>query len=397
MTSVKYIGGDSAEEIVESGYELENVEQIEREYDVSKGSAKPGSTRIYLNEPLKVEDKTLALTASQFAILLRAGISVSRAIEIISDQTGDRLMKRILAECVEEVSAGGSFATGLERYSKRIPAAFIETVRAGEESGTLAMCFDRLNAHYERSHKVRQKVKAALTYPVMVMLLSIVVVGIIMIVLVPKMFDLYQNMGQDLPFITRVLIAVSDFLSGCWAFVLAGLAVILISYWIYWRTPGGELRISKIKLRLPVIGKLSILNSASQFANTVSTLLTAGLPLPRVLKITSRVMDNRAVGAEIGRFAIELESGRSFGEVLKNCSYFPEMLVEMSAIGDESGALEETMNTVGIYYDEESVAASDRVLSMLEPIITVFLGLFVGFILLAIYIPMFNMYGGVAV
>lgn len=392
MITDKYGDSTSITGVAESNGEFESSRQIKR-----VGSVKVASRRIYFNEPLWIEDKTLALTASQFAILLRAGISVSRVIEIISDQTGDRLMKRILAECAADVRAGGSFAAGLERHSKKIPAAFIETVRAGEESGTLAMCFDRLSAHYERSHKVRQKVKAALTYPAVVLLLSIVVVGMIMVVLVPKMLQLYQNMGQELPFITRVLISVSDFFAGNWQFMLIGLAVAAISYWIYRRTSSGELIISKVKLRLPIIGKIGILNSASQFANTVSTLLTAGLTLPRVLRMTSRVMDNRAVGAEIERSADELESGRSIGDILRNSSYLPEMLIEMATIGDESGSLEETMNTVGIYYDEEAVEASDRALRMLEPIITVFLGFFVGFILLAIYLPMFNMYGGVAV
>ena len=287
-------------------------------------------------------------------------------------------------------------AHSLEKNGKKIPAAFIETVRAGEESGTLELCFDRLQKYYEKAYKVKKKVRSALTYPAVVILLSFVVVGIVMVVLVPTMLELYGNMGQDLPFITRILIAISDFFVGYWPFLLVGIAVIVIVYKMYKKTPNGELNIDKIKLKIPVIGKIGIMNSASQFANTVSTLLTAGLPAARVLTIVSRVIDNRAVGVTLEKAVVDLESGKGFGAVLQNHPYLPEMLVEMVSVGEESGSLEETMDTIGTYYDEEAVAASDKALGMLEPLLTIFLGVFVGFILLAVYLPMFNMYGGIA-
>lgn len=403
MTAFKYKArtaeGVLVTGVIEAYNEFGAVEQIKRSCTIVEKitEVKSGEKKHFdINEPLWVEDKTLALTASQFSIMLRAGISIGRVVELIAAQTSDRLMKRILTECSADVNAGYSFATSLERHGKKIPAAFIETVRAGEESGTLEICFDRLQAYYEKAHKVKKKVKSALTYPTVVILLSVVVVGIVMVVLVPTMLELYGNMGQDLPLITRILIGISDFFVGYWPFLIIGLTVLIIAYKLYQKTPSGELNVAKIKLKIPVIGKIGIMNSASQFANTVSTLLTAGLPAPRVLTITSRVMDNRAVGVELEKSVVELESGKGFGDVLKNSTYLPEMLVEMAAVGEESGSLEETMDTIGSYYDEEAVAASDRALGMLEPMITVFLGIFVGFILLAVYLPMFNMYGGVA-
>ena len=404
MTTFKYKArtaeGVLVTGVIEAYSEFEAVEQIKRTCTIVEKITEVKSadkkTHIDLNEPLWVEDKTLSLTASQFSIMLRAGIAIGRVVELIAAQTSDRLMKRILTACAEDVNAGYSFATSLERHGKKIPAAFIETVRAGEESGTLEICFDRLQKYYEKAHKVKKKVKSALTYPTIVILLSFVVVGIIMVVLVPTMIELYGNMGQDLPLITQILIGISNFFVNCWPFLIIGIVVLIVAYKLYGKTPSGELNIAKMKLKIPVIGKIIVMNAASQFANTVSTLLTAGLPAARVLTITARVLDNRAVGVELEKSVVDLESGKGFGEVLKNSSYLPEMLIEMTAVGEESGSLEETMDTIGTYYDEEAVAASDRALGMLEPMITVFLGVFVGFILLAVYLPMFNMYGGVA-
>lgn len=403
MTTYKYrartADGVLVTGVVEAYSEFEAVEQIKRTCTiVEKISEVKSSEKKHfdINEPLWVEDKTLSLTASQFSIMLRAGISIGRVVELIASQTSDRLMKRILTECAADVNAGYSLASSLEKNGKKIPAAFIETVRAGEESGTLEICFDRLQKYYEKAYKVKKKVRSALTYPAVVILLSFVVVGIVMVVLVPTMIDLYGNMGQDLPIITRILIAVSDFFVGYWPFLLVGIALIIITYKIYYKTPGGELKIDRLKLKIPVIGKIGIMNCASQFANTVSTLLTAGLPAARVLSIVSKVVDNRAVGTTLEKAVTDLESGKGFGAAIKDNEYLPEMLVEMVGVGEESGSLEETMDTIGSYYDEEAVAASDKALGMLEPMLTIFLGVFVGFILLAVYLPMFNMYGGIA-
>ena len=403
MTTYKYkartADGVLVTGVVEAYSEFEAVEQIKKTCIIVEkiSEVKSGDKKHFdINEPLWVEDKTLSLTASQFSIMLRAGIPIGRVVELIAGQTNDRLMKRILTECAADVNAGYSLASSLEKNGKKIPAAFIETVRAGEESGTLELCFDRLQKYYEKAYKVKKKVRSALTYPAVVILLSFVVVGIVMVVLVPTMLELYGNMGQDLPLITRILIAISDFFVGYWPFLLVGIAVIIIVYKMYKKTPNGELNIDKVKMKIPVIGKIGIMNSASQFANTVSTLLTAGLPAARVLSIVSRVVDNRAVGVTLEKAVVDLESGKGFGAVLKDNEYLPEMLVEMVSVGEESGSLEETMDTIGTYYDEEAVAASDKALGMLEPLLTIFLGVFVGFILLAVYLPMFNMYGGIA-
>ncbi len=386
--------GKSVSGVIEAYSEYEAVAQIKAQdmivEKIEQMTQKQG-VHVDLNEPLWVSDKVLSLTASQFAIMLRAGLPMGKVVSLIADQTSDKLMKKILTACAADVSAGYSLAQSLEKNGKKIPAAFIETVRAGEESGSLEICFTRLKDYYEKAHKLKRKVKSALTYPIILIILAFVVVGIVMVVLVPSMIGIFENAGEDLPLPTLILMAISDFFVAWWPVLIGALAAILIGIKLYGKTPAGALNMGKFKLKLPVIGKIGIMNAASQFANTLCVLLTAGLPINRVLAITSRVMDNPAVAKTLDESVADLEEGKRLAVALRDNPYLPPMLIEMVSVGEETGALEDTMNTIGTYYDEEAAAASEKALGMLEPMMTVFLGVFIGFIVIAIYMPMFTM------
>lgn len=399
MNTYKYRARSLADDksvsgVIEAYSEYEAVAQIKAQdmivEKIEQMTQKQG-VHVDLNEPLWVSDKVLALTASQFAIMLRAGLPMGKVVSLIADQTSDKLMKKILTACAADVSAGYSLAQSLEKNGKKIPAAFIETVRAGEESGSLEICFTRLKDYYDKAHKLKRKVKSALTYPIILIILAFVVVGIVMVVLVPNMLTMFESAGEALPWPTLVLMAVSDFFVAWWPVLIGALAAIIIGIKLYGKTPAGALNLGKLKLKLPVIGKIGIMNAASQFANTLCVLLTAGLPINRVLAITSRVMDNPAVAKTLDESVADLEEGKRLAVALRDNPYLPPMLIEMVAVGEETGALEDTMNTIGTYYDEEAAAASEKALGMLEPMMTVFLGVFIGFIVIAIYMPMFTM------
>lgn len=385
--------GKSVNGVIEAYSEYEAVAQIKAKdmivEKITPMTEKQG-VHVDLNEPLWVSDKVLSLTASQFAIMLKAGLPMGRVVQLIADQTSDKLMKKILTACAQDVQAGFSLAQSLEKNGKKIPAAFIETVRAGEESGALEVCFTRLKTYYEKAHRVKRKVRSALTYPIILILLSVVVVGIVMVVLVPVMTRMYEGAGQELPLPTKILMGTSDFFVDYWPIVFGALAGLIIAIKMYAKTPAGAMAIARLRLKMPVMGKISVMNSASQFANTLCVLLSAGLPITRVMSITSRVVDNVAVGKTLDEAVADLEEGKRLAASLKDNPYLPPMLIEMVGVGEETGALEDTMDTIGAYYDEEAEAASAKALGMLEPMITVFLGLFVGFIVIAIYLPMFT-------
>lgn len=387
-------GGKSVTGVIEAYSEYEAVAQIKAQSlvvdKIAEMTEKQG-VHIDLNEPLWVSDKVLSLTASQFAIMLRAGLPMGKVVRLIAEQSSDKLMKKILTACAEDVAAGYSLAQSLEKNGKKIPTAFIETVRAGEESGALETCFTRLKTYYEKSNRVKRKVRSALTYPIILLIIAVVVVGIVMVVLVPTMIGMFENMGTELPLITRMLIAISNFFAKDWPYLIAGLAALIIGYKLYRKTPGGALTMGRVSLKIPVIGNIGTMNAASQFANTLSVLLSAGLPITQVISIIARIMDNAAIAKSIDETVVELESGKRLGKALENNPYLPPMLIEMVSVGEETGALEETMDTIGAYYDEEAEAASAKALGLLEPMMTIFLGVLVGFIVIAIYVPMFTM------
>lgn len=388
--------GKSYTGVVEAYDEYAAIEQLRRSYPVIEqlSPVREKRAHIDLNEPLSISDRTLSLVSSQFAIMLRAGLPMNRVVELVAGQTSDRLMKRILNECASDVAAGYSFARSLEKHAAKVPAVFIETVRAGEESGTLEHSFERLQAYYDRSHKMRAKVRSALTYPIIVILLAIVAVTVVMVVLVPQMVESFATLGAELPLPTRILIAISGFLGRFWPLLLALCAVIGIALYMYGRTESGKLLYSRVRLRMPVLGKIAKMNTAAQVANTMSTLIGAGLPINRAVEIVSRILDSRSVAADMERCVPRLESGSTLMESLKDVPDLPDMLIEMTGVGEESGSLEDTLDTVGTFYEEEAMRTSDQALAMIEPMITIILGVFVGFIVIAVYMPMFTMYSG---
>ena len=401
MTAFKYEArsrdGATVRGVIEAYDEFEAVAKIKEDCGIVL-SIKPvppkTKERLDLNEPLWVSAKTLALTSSQFAILLTAGLPTVRTVEVIAEQTTDKLMRRILREVAKDVAAGYSLAQSFETRGKKLPIAFIETVRAGEESGTLEQSFDKLAKYYDKSHKIHSKVRGAMIYPILLIILAVAVIALVITVTLPVMTGLITGAGGELPLPTRILIGLSDFFSKYWPIVLGVLAALIIGLRLYGKTQPGRLNLARLGLRLPVLGKIARLNSASQFANTMSTLLSAGLPIPRALNVTGKVIGNYAVGQSVSRATVGVEEGKRLGEVLKNNKYLPPLLTEMTAVGEESGALEQTLDTIGAYFDNEVQQASAKALSMLEPAITVVMGVIIGFIVIALYLPMFTMYSG---
>ena len=380
--------------VVEAFDEFEAVAKIKSECSIvlKIEPVKSRRRRINLNEPLWVSEKVLAMTASQFAILLRAGLPTVRAVEVIAEQTSDRTMKKTLLQVAADVSAGHSLAQSFDARGKKIPIPFIETIRAGEESGTLEQSFEKLSQYYEKSYKIKTKVRGALIYPIFLCILAVLVIAIVVTFAIPSFAGIITGGGGTLPLPTSILLGISSFLGRWWGLILAALTALAVVIRIYGNTQRGRRQFALIALNLPVLGRINVMTAASQFANTMATLLTAGLPITRALTITGRVMDNYAVGCSVADAHRGIEEGKRLGDVLRGNPYLPPLLVEMSGVGEESGALEETLSTIGAYYDDEVAQASTNAVGLLEPLITVVIGLVIGFIVIALYLPMFHMY-----
>ena len=395
-------GGKPVRGTVEASGEREATAQL-RDRGLVPEKFRPLPRWPDLNRALWVGDRALARAAGQFSVLLRAGLPLGRAVELMASQTRDRGMKNILAACAADVSAGRTLAQSLERHGRGIPTPFLETIRAGEASGALERCFARLKGYYERTHRVKRKVRAALIYPAFLLALACAVVGIVMVVLVPGMVRVFRGLGAELPLPTRVLLGLSDFFVRRWPLLLLCLGSLGLGGQLWRGTPAGSLAAGP-----PQASRASnayvgdeegdagasgdvVGGAAGTFANTLSVLLSAGLPIPQALPILSGVLDNAAIAQTVRRAAAGVEAGERLGEVLRDSPCLPPALLEMIDLGEETGTLTETMDAIGAYFDEEAEAASARAVELLEPALTLILGLLVGFVVIAVYVPLFTM------
>ena len=347
-----------------------------------------------LSEPVSINEKQLSLTARQFSILLRSGLPTERTVATIAAQNSDKYLKRILTEVAEDVAAGYSLASSLETRGEKLPATFIETVRSGEESGSLDKSFERLADYYDKTSKLKGKVKGAMIYPAFLIFLTIVVLIVVVNVAVPTISEVIVSNGNEIPGVTKALLGIYDFFKNYWALIAIIIIGAIVAFMAWRRTEQGHITSSRWALKLPVLGKLNLMSAASEFAATMTTLLSSGLPIPRALNITGRVMSNYATGSEVSKCSVGVEEGQRLGDVLRKSGCLPELLTEMTGVGEEAGTLEDTLTTIGSYYDNEVETGSAKALAMLEPIITIVMGVMIGFIVIALYLPMFTMYNG---
>ena len=340
----------------------------------------------------KVSEKSLAVLCSQFSIILGSGLPMVRALELIEGQTTDKVLKQILKQAVNDVAAGYSLAQSFRNFRENLPITMIETVRSGEESGTLEASFRRLHSYYSKSFHMKNKVKTAMIYPVFTLLVAMIVIVIIMVVAVPAFTQSFAAVGGELPWVTRVLIALSDFFIRYWIPFIILFALGVISYTWYGNTEKGKLLQAELRLKTPIFGKINRLKISGQFANTLSTLLMAGLPVLQAVSIAALILDNNWMGEKITSQLKGLEEGKTLSACLHLSEVLPSMLTEMIGIGEETGTLEPTLEVIGSYYDKETEFASQKALSYLEPIIICVLGGIVAFVLLSVYLPMISLY-----
>lgn len=391
-----YANGERVSGVVEASSRNEAVTLIRQNCDMVvslkevKKSATDGVAAFQ-----KVDAKSLSLVCRQFSIILKAGLPLVQAVDLTAGQTEDKLLSKILRQVAEDVSNGWSLSYSLQQRGRKLPTTFIETVRSGEESGDLVSAFERMSNYYDRMYKTRAKATSALMYPAFVLAVAVVVVGIIMLYAVPTFSSTFESMGIELPLVTRFLIAASNFFTHYIVFIVLILAGLILLVAVYGQTAGGRERLSRIRLGMPVFGKIGRMAGASQFAHTMSTMLAAGMPILQAIEVSGRSISNYCMSQAVLGTVSGVEAGQSLGECMSRSNDLPEMLVRMTSIGESTGSMEETLNVMAEYYDNEVDTATARALSMLEPIIIMMLAGIVVVILFAVYMPMFSMYSAI--
>ena len=390
--------GQKVKGVIEAFNELDAANRIRQTCDViQKITPLDESKKNPLNFDLganKLNNKAFTVMCNQFAIILRSGVPLARAVHLIGDKTTDKPLKRLLKLVAEDVEGGRSLTTSFEEHgSKILPVTFLETLRAGEESGNIAKSFETMAAHFDKQTKIKAKVKSAMAYPLFVLVIAVVVVAVVMVFVIPKLTPIFTENGGEIPFMMNSLVVVSNFFRK-YIFVIVGIiAAIIIAFKLYGRTHRGHINLSKRKLGLPILGNIEYLTAASEFANSMAAMMGAGLPIPRALSITAKTMSNYYLSTENGKLSGELESGRALGSAMREQNVMPEILVDMVGVGEETGELEGTMDTVAQFYDNELDEATKAALAKLEPAMLIFIAVFAGYIVIAIYTGIFSMYG----
>ena len=401
MTTYKYKGisadGAKVSGVIKAYDEFEAVSQLRETCSVvTKIEAVPeqtgGSVRLGAR---RIKEQELAILCSQFAIILTSGLPIVRCVEMVAAQARTREVQQVLRHVAEDVSGGYSLAQSFSNAGTAFPVTFIETIRAGEQAGTLELCFDRLHKYYDKSAKTHAKLVSTLVYPVLVLIVAAIVFLIIMLFAVPMFTATFAEMGSELPSITKGLMAVSGFFQHYWWSLLLIVLAVGIVRLLLRRSESGRLWLAAGKLKRSPLKRLHQMNASSQFAATMATMLTAGLPVTRSLEVTAGVIGNDLFADAVRRVRQGVEQGRDLADCMLADPTFPRLLTEMTGVGERSGNLEQTLTVIGDYFDNEVSVMTQRLLSLLEPAITIALAIITVILLLAVYLPMFTMYGSI--
>ena len=388
--------GETVNGVVEAPDQLEAVAKIKQtcpvieEIQEVKGQNKGLAPKIK-----KVSTKTLSLLCNRFSIILGVGLPIVQAVDMLAGQMEEKEVSQMLKEISKDVAMGRSLSSSFAARESVFPVTFLETVRSGEESGDLAKAFDRLHVYYDKASKTRQKVTGALVYPAFVMAVAVVVMIIIMVYAVTAFSKSFASLGTELPWITKFVIGLSDFVINSGMYVVFFIAAIVLACKLYARTEKGAELFAAIALGIPIIGKIIQLSAASQFAHTMSMMISAGMPILKCIDTAGKSVGNYVMRRDIIGSASGVEEGRTLGSCLAKSKYLPPMLVEMTTMGESTGTLESTLTAVGNFYDNEVEVSTAKALSVLEPTIICFLAVFVVIILFSVYLPMFSMYGSI--
>ena len=343
----------------------------------------------------KVQPKKLALICSQLGIELKAGLPLVSSLQLVAENEPDKRLKRLMTEVADDVHAGNSLADSFALRGPYLPRTFIETIRAGEESGHLDDTFRRLQTYYEDSANVKSKVGSALIYPILLIVVAVVVIVIIMVKAVPVFESSFGSLGNELPGPTKALIAMSNFFVNNLLLIIVTVLILALGIFLFRKSDYGAHLFARLGLTFPGIGMVNRMNAASQFASTLGTMMAAGLPLVQAARLAADVSDNLLIGETISAAADGVTEGKRLTEGMRSSPWLPKLLVEMTAVGEETGKLEETLGVVNEYYTKEVDVAVSRALGILEPAIVMVMAAMVVFILLSVYLPLFSMYGSI--
>lgn len=340
----------------------------------------------------KVEGKDVVIFTRQLATMIDAGLPLVQCLDILGSQTENKTLSKIVNQVRSDVESGSTFAESLKKHPKVFDNLYVNMVAAGEAGGILDTILQRLATYMEKLNRIKKQIKSAMIYPSVILFVAVAVVALLMVIVVPMLAGMFASMGQLLPLPTRIVIAISNFLKSWGGLILAGSLVGIFFGLKQWRKTEAGLRTTDaIGLKLPVMGTLIQRVSVAKFTRTLGTLLSSGVPILEGLLIVSRTSGNKVIEEGIMATRQSVSEGKTLAEPLAAAKVFPPMVVQMISVGEATGALDNMLNKIADFYDEEVDSAVAALTSMLEPMLMIFLGVTVGFVIVAMYMPIFQM------
>jgi type IV pilus assembly protein PilC len=361
---------------------------------VTNVSKKPNHIDIKVGSGIKKVD--ISRFTRQFATMISAGLPMVQCLEILASQMESPEFLKIINEVKESVQSGSTLSEAMGKHKKAFDELYVNMVEAGEVGGALDTILVRLALYREKVDKLVRKVKGAMVYPMVVMIVAIGVTFAMLRFIVPTFARMFEGLSAELPAPTQFVLNISNFLRASGLFMVFGLLSLLVAYKLLVRKPYGRLAIDKFKLRMPLLGDLIRKSSVSRFTRTLATLLTSGVSILDALNITARTSGNMVIQKAIKGAMLSIAEGETITAPLKECGVFPPMVTQMISVGEKTGGLDEMLTKIADFYDEEVDAAVASLTSIIEPVIIVFMGVVIGGILIAMYLPMFDIVGKIS-
>lgn len=345
---------------------------------------------IYIGKPLK--QKEFVLFLRQFSTLLEAGILLIDSIDLLAEQTDSKALKEALGTISVEVKEGIALSDSMKKYPKLFPELLVQMIHSGEISGQLEDVMNRMATYFEKQYRIKQKVSTALTYPIVVASFAIIITVFLLVFIVPIFGDLFSSFGGELPLITQMVLGFSGFIQQFWWLFIGLLLSLAVAFVQIKKRETGAYLLDKMVLKLPIVGSFVQKAVLARMTQTLSSLLNSSVPILQAVEVTSSVVGNRVVRDVLLESKTSLERGESLAKPMEGHWVFPSLIIQMIRVGESSGSLDEMLKKVADVYDQEVQEASDKLQSLIEPVLIIFLALIVGLIVLSIVVPMFSLF-----
>ena len=342
-----------------------------------------------------VDEKEIVVFTRQFATMIDAGLPLVQCLEILASQQDNKVFKKALTEIRQSVEGGLTFAAALKQHPKIFSSLYANMVEAGEAGGILDTILNRLAQYMEKAMSLKKKVKSAMIYPSTIVSVAVVVVIFLLVFVIPTFKAMFEGFGAALPLPTQIVLELSNIVRAYFLIGLGAIAAMIVGTRMWYKTPSGKLAIDTFLLKMPVFGMLIRKVAVAKFTRTLGTLISSGVAILDGLDITARTAGNKVVEGAVLRTRAAIAEGKTIADPLKASGVFPPMVVQMIAVGEQTGALDAMLGKIADFYDEEVDTAVGNLTALLEPMLMVFLGVVIGGVVIAMYLPIFKLVTGV--